>query len=102
MRQQLGMEGIGIFWYIIERMAQAGGRLPLKIIPVLSMQMQVTETKVQAVIHQFELFIIDESDFFSKRLLETIDLRKTLQDAGVRGAAKRWGTQEPKQIKIKL
>jgi hypothetical protein len=101
MRQQLGMEGIGIFWYIIERLAQAGGYLPLKIVPVLSMQMQVTETKVQAVINQFELFTIDDQNFFSKRLLETIDLRKSLQDAGQRGAAKRWGLKS-EQIKIKL
>lgn len=87
------MEGVGIFWYIIERMAQAGGRLPLKIIPVLSMQMQVTETKVQGVVNNFDLFIIDDADFYSNRLNETINLRKTLQDAGQRGAAKRWGTQ---------
>lgn len=93
LRQSLGMEGVGIFWYVIERLAQAGGRLPLKIIPVLSMQMQVTETKVQAVVQSFDLFEIEDPDFFSKRLLQTIDLRKTLQDAGQRGAAKRWGSQ---------
>lgn len=101
LRQSLGMEGVGIFWYIIERLAQAGGKLPLKIIPVLSMQMQVTETKVQGVIHNFSLFEIEETDFFSRRLMETIDLRKTLQDAGSRGAAKRWGNID-KQIKITL
>jgi len=101
LRQSLGMEGIGCYWFIIERLAQAGGSLPLKIIPVLSMQMQVTETKVQGVIHNFELFEISENDFFSRRLLQTIDLRKTLQDAGQRGAAKRWGS-ETKQPKLKL
>lgn len=101
LRQSLGMEGVGIFWYIIERMAQAGGYLPLKIIPVLSMQMQVTEAKVQGVVNNFELFEVNENDFFSRRLLQTIDLRKTLQDAGQRGAAKRWGG-DSKQTKIKL
>jgi len=98
LRQSLGMEGVGIFWYIIERLAQAGGRLPLKIIPVLSMQMQVTETKVQGVVNNFDLFEHEADHFFSRRLNETIELRKTLQDAGSRGAAKRWGTQ----TKIKL
>lgn len=98
LRQSLGMEGVGIFWYIIERLAQAGGLLPLKIIPVLSMQMQVTETKVQGVINNFDLFEITESDFYSRRLNESLNLRKTLQDAGQRGAAKRWD----KQTKIKL
>ena len=98
LRQSLGMEGVGIFWYIIERLAQAGGLLPLKIIPVLSMQMQVTETKVQGVINNFDLFEITESDFYSRRLNESLNLRKTLQDASQRGAAKRWD----KQTKIKL
>ena len=101
LRQSLGMEGVGIFWYVVERLAQAGGLLPLKIIPVLSMQMQVTDAKVQGVINNFELFTIDQDHFFSKRLNETIDLRKTLQDAGARGAAKRWGNTTS-QPKIKL
>ncbi len=101
LRQSLGMEGVGVYWYVVERLAQAGGRLPIKIIPVLSMQMQVTEAKVQTVINNFDLFQTDQDEFFSKRLMESLDLRKTLQDAGVRGAAKRWGNPD-KQIKIKL
>lgn len=98
LRQSLGMEGVGIFWYIIERLAQSGGYLPIKIIPVLSMQMQVTETKVQGVINNFELFIIEADNFYSKRLITTIDFRKMLQDKGKEGAVKRWGGQG----KIKL
>ena len=95
------MEGIGIFWYIIERLAQAGGYLPMKIIPVLSMQMQVTETKVQGVIQNFDLFVIEDESFYSKRLITTIDFRKMLQDAGQRGAEKRWN-KPGTQTKIKL
>lgn len=64
--------------------------------------MQVTETKVQGVVNNFELFEIEEHDFFSRRLMETIDLRKTLQDAGIKGAAKRWGNNNNGQPKIKL
>lgn len=100
LRQSLGMEGVGIFWYVIERLAQAGGKLPLKIIPVLSMQMQVTETKVQGVINNFELFEIEGKEFYSRRLNETIDLRKLLQEAGTKGAAKRWGTTTQPKLKF--
>ena len=100
LRQSLGMEGVGVFWYVIEQLAKAGGYLPLKIIPVLSMQMQVTETKVQGVIQNFDLFKIEEEQFYSKRLITTIDFRKMLQDSGSKGAAKRWGTD--KQTKINL
>ena len=30
LRQELGMEGYGIYWFIVERLAVAGGRLQLK------------------------------------------------------------------------
>jgi uncharacterized protein YdaU (DUF1376 family) len=73
MRQQLGMEGYGIYWYLIEHLADAGGRLPLKIIPVLAMQMQSQEIKIRAVISEFELFEIVDDTFFSIRLLNNLD-----------------------------
>lgn len=68
LRQQLGMEGYGIYWFLIESLANSNGTLPLKIIPALSMQMHTTEAKVEAVIKHFELFEITENDFFSIRL----------------------------------
>lgn len=92
------MEGVGIFWYIIERLAQSGGTLPLKIIPVLSMQMQVPEVKVQAVVHNFELFVINEEHFFSQRLNNCLDLRKTLSEAGKKGAAAKWAVKQQKLV----
>jgi hypothetical protein len=94
LRQQLGMEGYGIFWYLVESLATAGGVLPLKIIPVLAMQMQVTETKVSAVINSFDLFTIEENHFFSSRLNQHLSLRKSLSDKGKAGAFLRWGNKE--------
>lgn len=101
MRQQLGMEGVGIYWYVIERLAQAGGKLPLKIVPVLSMQMQVPDVKVMAVINQFELFTVEDERFFSQRLLSNITMitriKDKLSDAGKRGAQKRWNNNDTPQ-----
>lgn len=75
MRQQLGMEGYGIYWFLIENLADAGGFLPLKIIPVLAMQMHTTEVKVSAVIKEFELFEVSENQFFSLRLNKHLQIR---------------------------
>lgn len=101
MRQQLGMEGVGIYWYVIERLAQAGGKLPLKIVPVLSMQMQVPDVKVMAVINQFELFTVEDERFFSQRLLSNISMvtriKDKLSDAGKKGAQKRWNNNDTPQ-----
>src|SRR5574343_208888 len=79
LRQQLGMEGVGIFWYLIEQLAQSNGKLPLKIVPVLAMQMQVTEVKVNAVINNFNLFAIDGEFFSSNRLNQHLTERERVK-----------------------
>jgi len=90
LRQQLGMEGYGIYWFLVENLAQAGGILPLNITPVLAMQMQTNEVKVKAVIEEFNLFTIAENGFFSRRLNDHLGLRKKLSDKGKLGASLRW------------
>jgi len=90
LRQQLGMEGYGIFWYLIEALANSGGSMPLAITPVLAMQMQVPEIKVQAVITKFNLFDVTESEFSSPRLSDHLSKRKFLSDKGREGILKRW------------
>ncbi len=94
LRQELGMEGVGIFWYIIEKLAQAGGKLPFKVVPLLAMQMQVSDTKVKAVIQSFELFVVEPDLIFSQRLLKSIESynerRLTWSESGKKGMQKRW------------
>jgi hypothetical protein len=94
MRQDLGMEGYGIYWYLIEKLAEAGGALPLKIIPILSQQALVEAVKVQGVIEKYDLFTIHEGSFFSERLLRHLQSRKALSEAGKKGASLRWSKNE--------
>jgi len=89
LRQQLGMEGYGIYWFIVEQLAQAGGKLPLKIVPVLAMQSQTQESKVSAVINGYGLFEISEDDFFSNRLNKHVETRKFYSETGKLGAEKK-------------
>ena len=106
LRQELGVEGLGIYWYIIEKLAQAGGRLPLKILPVLSMQMQVSETKANAVVQSFDLFVLDTVDFFSQRLVKSLEnfkeLREARSEGGRRGMQSRWGKKDNGEKKMVL
>jgi hypothetical protein len=95
LRQQLGMEGYGIFWFIVEQLAQSGGFLPIKITPVLSMQMQVTEAKVRSVISDYELFDIVDENFYSERLNKHLQIRKQLSESGKKGAKNRWENGHP-------
>ena len=100
LRHQLGMEGYGIYWFIIERLADAGGKLPLELIPVLAMQMQSTDIKVKGVIMQFDLFSIDEGEFWSERLNDHLGLRAKLSQSGKNGAISRWKNGEANRVAI--
>lgn len=90
LRTDLGMEGYGIYWYLVESLANSGGHLPIKVIPLLSTQMGSTIPKVKAVIKNYNLFQIIDGQFFSDRLLHHLGLRKALSDAGRIGANNRW------------
>ena len=94
LRHQLGMEGYGIYWYLIEQLANAGGKLPLELIPVLAMQMHCTDVKVNGVLMNFDLFTIESGEFWSQRLQEHLDLRLKLSVSGKTGANNRWKNRE--------
>ena len=93
LRHQLGMEGYGIYWYLIEQLANAGGKLPLELIPVLAMQMHCTDVKVNGVLMNFGLFTIDSGEFWSERLAHHLELRLKLSESGKAGANNRWGNR---------
>jgi len=90
LRHQLGMEGYGIYWYLIEQLANAGGKLPLDLVPVLAMQMHCTDVKVNGVLLNFDLFTIESGEFWSHRLQEHLELRLKLSQSGKAGANNRW------------
>jgi len=98
LRQQLGIEAYGIYWYIIEQLAQSNGKMPLKIIPVIAMQIQTTADKVSAVVKNYDLFVIENEEFFSVRLLQNIGWREQKSIDGKSGALKRWGNKAKNSI----
>ena len=70
---QLGMEGYGIFWGLIEKLrAEKDYRLPLSIASAFARRWCTSKEKVETVITKFDLFKIDGNDFFSIRLLRSM------------------------------
>lgn len=73
---QLGMEGYGIFWALIERLRQEKEyKLPFAIIPSLARRWATSKEKVEVVIKNFELFVILDDCFFSERLKKSMELK---------------------------
>lgn len=93
---QLGLEGYGIFWVLIETLrAQPDYKCPLIVLPSLAKRYNTSTEKIKAVVTSFGLFsVYNEEFFFSESLLrrmEAADIkRKKLSEAGKQGNQKRW------------
>ena len=78
MMSVLGYEGYGLFWVIIEKLAEAQGVLDLKDVKGMAYSLRTEEEKLLSIIKDFELFLIKDEKFYSKRLLEHIKKRDNL------------------------
>lgn len=88
LRADLGYEGYGIYWAIIEMMHQNEGVLQMQS-KRLAFAMQVDEQILTKVINDYGLFEIEGGNFYSKRLLSQIEYREAIvakrRDAGAKG-----------------
>jgi len=82
LRIKHGMQGYGVYWYTIERLAQANGKLPVWFIPMIASQACVPVELAQSVVRDFDLFVIEDEFFFSNRLLGQIKFRMNQKEAG--------------------
>ena len=97
--EELGLEGYGIFWMLLETLRdQPGYKAPINMIPGLARRYNSTPEKVKAVVLRYQLFEVDEDEFFFslsfQRRMEVIDgMRQKRSIAGRKGNEVRWGSQ---------
>lgn len=93
---QLGMEGYGIFWGLIERLRQEKEyKLPTSVLPSLAKRWGTSSEKVQTVVSKYGLFVMEEDGFFSERLRRSM-IEKSQK--GRIGAEKRWSNATAMQL----
>jgi hypothetical protein len=89
--EQLGLEGFGIYWVLIEILReQPDYKYPLKLIPALSRKYNTTAEKMGTVVKGYDLFSIDENNFFSDSLLERMNDYDALKETRRNAALMRW------------
>ena len=63
--EQLGLEGYGIYWVLIELLReQPEYKYPLSLIPAIARRYNTTSEKMKTVIMSYELFDIENDEFF--------------------------------------
>lgn len=95
LRANFGAEGYGLFWMIVESMAEnENGGIKATLLGGLSLGYGVAkDTVCKLITHCLEtgLFYDNQGVYYSKRLLTHKEYRKSLSESGAAGAAKRWG-----------
>ena len=92
---QLGLEGYGIFWVLIETLReQSDYRYPMAMLPILAKRYMTSAEKMKAVVLNYGLFEVLEDDHFAspsllKRMEAYEDVLNKKRIAGAKGGKKR-------------
>jgi hypothetical protein len=79
-RRSLGLEGYAIYFCLIEMLREQNTyKLPVNSIPDIAFDLHTSEEKIKTIIYSFELFEIDENEFFSVRLLRSMNTYNSLK-----------------------
>lgn len=102
LRSIYGMEGYGLYWYLIELMHQSqDSKLKCKLINGIAYQLNIDIDLLLSFYNNcidIELFVTDGNFYWSERVLSNKQLqdekRKLKSYAGKKGMEKRWGITE--------
>jgi len=90
LRAKLGYEGYGIFWSLLELLFTEENKLCIEDYDTLAFGLQCDSVKLKQVIEDFDLFIIEDKCFYSKRLNSHIKEINTKSSKAKDSASKRW------------
>lgn len=95
LRRKLGMEGYGIYWALVEMLREEETYiLQIKYIDEIAFSLSVEVEKLNSVIYDFELFIIENEGFYSDRLMRSMNKYKEMLNkkskAGQKGMKNRY------------
>lgn len=90
LRLALGMSGYGVFWALLEVLFSEENKLFVDDYETIAYGLQCDVDVLKKVIENYDLFVIEDGCFYSKRLMKTIeDINKRSLNAS-NNAKKRW------------
>lgn len=95
LRRILGLEGYAIYFMLLEVLREQNGfKYPVESIPELEFDLRVSKEKISNVIFDYELFTVDDKNFFSPRLIEYLQPYLEKVERAKTAALIRWGNNE--------
>lgn len=86
----LGVEGIGVFWCIIEQLYEQGGTLPIRSCKSIAFALHVDFKRVERLVNDYGLFKNDGENIWSESVLNRLNRRSEISDKRKLAALARW------------
>lgn len=90
LQMEMGLEGIGIFWCIIEMMYEQSGYLLLSHYDRIAFALRSQPEKIKAVVEGFDLFENDSVNFWNDSCKKRLKLREEKSTTARNSVNKRW------------
>jgi hypothetical protein len=90
LRMELGWEGYGLFWALIELLRNESDYRMRTHYKSIAFALQTQEDTIKKLINDFDLFVINEQYFWSESLLKRMELKEERSEKARESAKKRW------------
>ena len=97
MRAKLGYEAYGIFWAVLELLFTEENKICTNQYDILAYGLQCDPKILKQVVENFDLFVIEDGCFYSKRLNNQIDEINNKSNIAKENAKKRWNNAKAMQ-----
>ena len=88
-----GFLGYGLFWAIIEDLYNNANALPTDY-ESIAFDLRTDEGKIESIINDFDLFVIENSYFYSYSVKSRLDKRNEKSEKAKKSALSRWNKSE--------
>jgi len=90
LRMELGWEGYGLFWALIELLRNESDHRMRTHYKSIAFALQTQEDSIKRIINDFDLFGLDDQYFWSESLLKRMELKEERSEKARESAKKRW------------
>ena len=85
-----GVQGIGIFWCIVEQLYEQGGRLPIHSCESIAYDLMVEQNVVESIVSDFGLFLTDGYEFWSDSIDKRMEKQYAIRQKRADAVRNRW------------
>ena len=96
-RMDLGAEGYGIYFMILERLREEDNYKSKKDYKMIAFDLRVEVEKVEQVIINYDLFVIEDDVFYSNSFLERMTIKDSKRLKAQKAVNERWEKEKGKK-----